>query len=72
MTSTATASREPCATCGTTLWVEAVFANNTLVCADCAAEIRRVQESPTMPPTKSQQMQLADWLAPQASRSARP
>jgi hypothetical protein len=63
------AGKEPCATCGTTLWVEAVFANNTLVCADCAAEIRRTQESPRTPPTPSQQMQMADWMAPQSRRA---
>jgi len=61
---TAGSMKEPCATCGTTLWVEAVFTNNTLVCADCAREIRRVQESRPMPPTRSQQRSLLDWIAP--------
>ncbi|MGA7741187.1 MAG: hypothetical protein WBP56_14485 [Polyangia bacterium] len=70
MTSTATANREPCATCGTTAWVEAVFSNGALYCADCAAEIRRVQESPAMPPTKSQAAQLSLWMQPH--RGARP
>jgi hypothetical protein len=65
MTSTATASREPCVTRGTTLWVEAVFTNNTLVCGDCAREIRKVQESPPMPPNAREQLLLEQWIAPQ-------
>jgi len=56
------AGKEPCATCGTTAWVEAVFSNHALYCADCAREIRRVQESPPMPPTPAQQLALADWI----------
>lgn len=56
-----TANREACATCGTTTWVEAVFSNGALYCADCAREIRRVQESPAMPPTASQRAQLDLW-----------
>jgi len=62
-----TASREPCATCGTTLWVEAVFTNNTLVCGDCAREIRKVQESPPMVPTASQRAQLDLWIHPKGA-----
>lgn len=67
---TTTANREPCATCGTTLWVEAVFSNGSLVCADCAREIRRTVESPPMPPTASQRRQLDLWMQPH--RGARP
>jgi hypothetical protein len=60
----ATTNREPCATCGTTAWVEAVFSNHALYCADCAREIRRTQESAPMPPTASQRRQLELWQAP--------
>ncbi|MGB8298320.1 MAG: hypothetical protein WCG85_23095 [Polyangia bacterium] len=67
----ATANREACATCSSTTWVEAHFVNNnTLVCTDCAREIRRVQESRPMPPTASQRRQLELWQAPH--RSVRP
>jgi hypothetical protein len=64
------AGKEPCATCGSSTWTEAVFSNHALYCADCAREIRRVQESPPMPPTPSQQRSLLDWIAPH--RSVRP
>lgn len=56
------AQREACATCSSTTWLEAHFVNGSLVCADCAREIRHTQESRPMPPTKSQQMQLVDWI----------
>jgi hypothetical protein len=59
--------REACATCSSTTWVEAHFVNGSLVCADCAREIRHTVASKPMPPTKSQQMQLADWQAPHRS-----
>ena len=65
MTSTTTANREPCATCGTTTWVEAVFSNHALYCAGCAREIRRVQESRPKPPNAREQLLLTDWLKPQ-------
>ena len=58
--------REPCATCGTTAWVEAVFSNHALYCADCAREIRRVQESPPMPPNANERRQLSLWCRPQS------
>ncbi|MGB8295806.1 MAG: hypothetical protein WCG85_10300 [Polyangia bacterium] len=69
MTSITTANREPCATCGTTTWVEAVFSNHALYCAGCAREIRRVQESRPMPPNAHEQLSLARWLAPQSRRA---
>jgi hypothetical protein len=61
---TSTTNREPCATCGTTMWVEAVFSNHALYCADCAREIRRVQESKPMPPTPEGRAQLELWCQP--------
>jgi hypothetical protein len=59
---TTTTNREPCATCSSTTWVEAHFVNGSLVCADCAREIRHTQESPPMPPTASQRRQLDLWM----------
>jgi hypothetical protein len=56
------AGKEPCATCGTTAWVDAVFSNHALYCGSCAREIRKVQESPPMPPTASQRRQLELWI----------
>ena len=66
-----TTNREPCATCGTTTWVEAVFSNHALYCAGCAREIRKVQESRPMPPNAHEQLALADWIRG-PSRGARP
>jgi hypothetical protein len=65
-----TANREPCSCCGSSAWTEGHFVNGSLICSPCAREIRRTQESSPMPPSKSQQMQLADWLRPQ--RGAQP
>ena len=59
---TATASSEPCSTCGTTLWTEAHFVNGSLICSPCAREIRRTVESKPMPPTASQRAQLELWV----------
>jgi hypothetical protein len=56
--------KEPCATCGTVLWTDAVFSNHTLYCSACAAEIRRTQELPPLPPTASQRRQLELWCQP--------
>ena len=64
-----TTTREACATCSSTTWVEAVFSNGSLICADCAREIRRVQESRPMPPNAHEQLSLARWLAPQSRRA---
>jgi hypothetical protein len=67
---TATTNREACSCCGSSAWVEAHFVNGSLICSPCAREIRRTLESKPMPPTRSQQRSLLDWMQPH--RGAQP
>ena len=60
--------RKACDVCGSTVWVDAHYTADALVCAACCAEIRRAQEA-----RRPKQMRLlAQWPPPHPPRGARP
>jgi hypothetical protein len=63
---TARTPREPCTFCGATDWGEAHFVFGRIVCLTCW---RGQRPAKAMPPTPSEQRQLALWMAPQPRRA---